>query len=128
MSSNADGLDVMASVITVSDLKSCRNTFDLLALLTHRSTDRIFEESKSGFVDLLSIYRWAAANKVSDGLVTFARYLRESNSVPPANYLGSSSYGATGGILHTAIGVHHRRLGTRGSKRTRLDPRSCGPS
>lgn len=103
-SSDPNNMDVMASAITVADLESCENTFGLFAILTHRSVNRIFEESKGGYVDLLSTYRWAAANKVSEGLNTAARHLCEGISATLANYLGSSSYGTTGAILHASIG------------------------
>lgn len=77
---NSDDLDVMASAIALEDLKQCQDTSDLLALLARLSIDRMFEESRRGFVDMLSIYRWAAANKVCDVLVIFARYFRENTS------------------------------------------------
>lgn len=70
--SNRDDLDIMASATTFEDLRSCQGIFDLLALLAHGSINRIFEESKSGFVDMLSIYRWAATKKVCDVLIIFA--------------------------------------------------------
>lgn len=54
----------------------------LLVLLATCSFERIFGEFRNGFVDMLSIYRWAAANKVCDGLNIFAWHLYESTSVP----------------------------------------------
>lgn len=65
-------LDVMASAIVLEDLNRCQDTVDLLALLAHRSIDQMFEESRRELVDMLSIYRWAAANKVCDVIVLFA--------------------------------------------------------
>lgn len=67
-------LDVMASATTFEDLQNCQDIVDLLALLAHRSIDRMFDESNSRFVDMLSIYRWAAANKVCGLLNIFARH------------------------------------------------------
>lgn len=74
--STPDDLDVMASAITSADLERCENVIDLLSLLAHRSINRVFEGFSGGFVDILSIYRWAAANKVCDVSAIFARYLR----------------------------------------------------
>lgn len=71
-SSTPDDLDVMASAMTVTDLESCTNVIDLLVILAHHSVNRTFDESTKGFVDMFSIYRWAAANKVCDGFNIFA--------------------------------------------------------
>lgn len=64
----------MVSAIALVDLNQCQGTVDLLALLASRSIRRMFEESKSGFVDMLSIYRWEIANKVCDRLDFFPTY------------------------------------------------------
>lgn len=81
--SSREGLDVMASAITNAGLLRCDNIFGLFRLLVQGSINGIFEESRRGYVDMLSIYRWAAANKVcDDGLNVSLRHLCESISVP----------------------------------------------
>lgn len=71
----------MASAIMEADLLHCSDPLDLLGLLLYLSVDRMFDESTNGFVDMLSIYRWAAANKVRDALMNFARYLCQITTV-----------------------------------------------
>lgn len=81
----------MASTITNADLMKCSYIGDLLTLLVYRTINRIFEESDSGFVDMLSIYRWAAANKVCD-THHLSRYLCESNPVTSLLILQASRH------------------------------------
>lgn len=80
-SSSGDDLDIMASAITNADLASCEDMVDLLALLAQRSIKRIFEVSNGNFVDILSIYRWAAADKVCDIIIIFTRHICWRTSV-----------------------------------------------
>jgi hypothetical protein len=59
-----DEIDIMASAVGEEDLHNCKSMIELFALLANRSITRFFEESSGDYVDMLSIYRWAAANKV----------------------------------------------------------------
>ena len=68
----------MASAVGKADLTRCIGVFDLFALLASRSITRFFEESSGAYVDMLSIYRWAAANNVCHVPDMFASLFYES--------------------------------------------------